>query len=58
MSKTTIMVRGRTFAVESKSDSQLAFIIAHHEKQSDEMLDRNAAEYTQEMQRRGIWKIH
>ena len=55
MSKTTIQVRGRTFAVECKSGSQLAFVIAHHEKQSDEQLDRNALEYTQEMQRRGIW---
>jgi hypothetical protein len=45
-----ITVRGRTFEVNSASGSQLAFIKAHYAQQSDELLDRNAAEYELQME--------
>lgn len=45
---TTVTVRGRTFAVNCKSGSQLRFILNHYDRQSDAQLDRNAREYQQE----------
>ena len=55
MGRKVITIRERTFAVECKSGSQLTYLTGYYERQSDEQLDRNAMEYKQDLQRRGIW---
>lgn len=45
MGSQVITVRGRTFSVESKSGSQLAFIVRSLKLLSDEQLDSYEREY-------------
>ena len=45
MGQKIITVRGRTFAVESKSGNQTAFIIREFEKRTDQQLDGYVVEF-------------
>lgn len=47
-----IRVRGRTFGVEAKHGSQLAFVKRMFEQRSDEQLDRYQQEYDNDVERR------
>ena len=51
MGQSIIEIRGRKFAVESQSGSQLAFIKRQYETRSDSQLDGYAVEYAEALER-------
>ena len=51
MGQAIIEIRGRVFAVESKSGSQLAFIKRTFEKRTNSELDSHAADYAADLER-------
>lgn len=54
MGQSIIKIRGREFAVESKSGTQLAFIKRQYEKRSNDQLDSYAAEHAAALTTRKI----